>query len=150
MILIHDTIINYKIISHRFLYLRIFYYLGEFSLSFYNNIAYNKLSIIMASLKDKLKSKIKNKGENHKMQFFDQSMLNVELLQGQNQLQELNILCSWNQNNKVSAKPPRLSCKWYNRTQNNYQEIQGVSDQHYQPSILDIDSMYKCWDVELK
>ena len=95
----------------------------------------------MASLKDKLKSKIKNKNSDVQelLESFDESLLNVQLIQGRDQLQEMKVYCSW-KNVKVS-RIPKLRCRWYNRTDKNYEEILGVEEERYQPSVLDIGSI---------
>ena len=95
----------------------------------------------MASLKDKLKSKIKSKSESTEFfESFDESLLNVQLIQGRSQLQELKIYCSWK--NVKFNRVPTLRCRWYNRTENNYEEILGVEEERYQTSIVDIGSVY--------
>ena len=101
----------------------------------------------MASLKDKLKSKInKQKNEPETMECFDETSLNVELIQGKSQLTELKICSAWT--SKTNIKLPKFKCKWYNRTENNYQEIVGIEDEVYQPSVLDVDSMYHNHHIE--
>ena len=74
------------------------------------------------------------------MESFDENAVNVTIAQGKNQLSEIKLQCCWN--NKNNMKNPKLKCRWYNRTENNLQEISGVDDEVYQPSILDVGSMY--------
>lgn len=47
-------------------------------------------------------------------------------------------------------KIPKLKCLWYNRTENNLQLIEGVEDEVYQPSLLDVGSMYPIYHKEYK
>jgi hypothetical protein len=49
------------------------------------------------------------------MECFDETSLNVQLIQGKNQLVAMKIHCGWT-NNKIDMRLPKLRCQWYNRT----------------------------------
>jgi hypothetical protein len=96
----------------------------------------------MSSFRDKFKSKIKSKQDQPEtMESFDENALNVTLTQAKTQLVELRVTCQW-VNKSTPIPPPKLHCKWYNRTEHNIQEIIGIEGETYQPSVIDVGSMY--------
>lgn len=53
---------------------------------------------------------------------------------------ELRVTCQW-VNKSTPIPPPKLHCKWYNRTEHNIQEIIGIEGETYQPSVIDVGSI---------
>ncbi len=42
----------------------------------------------------------------------------------------------------ISNRPAELSCKWFNKTENSMNLIEGVTGSYYQPCLADVGTMY--------
>lgn len=93
------------------------------------------------SLKDRISSKLGKSKEALPFNTFDETTIHISALGGRSQLCPVKLNCQW-VHAGVQARPPELSCKWYNKTETSLNVIDGVTGSYYQPNLSDVGSMY--------
>lgn len=98
----------------------------------------------MSSFRDKLNSKLNiapaAKPQQQKIESFDETFIKITVVGGQTQLCPIKLNCQWALPN-ISNRPAELSCKWFNKTENSMNLIEGVTGSYYQPCLADVGTM---------
>lgn len=68
---------------------------------------------------------------------FDETHLDIKLIHGRSQLQEIKVTHSW-ASQAIKVRLPKLHCQWYNKTESSMELIPEVTEESYQPSIIDV------------
>ena len=68
---------------------------------------------------------------------FDLNSFEITCEHGLTQLEQIKIKYKW-LFGEWKYRLPELVCKWYNKTDTSMEEIEGVIEEMYQPSILDV------------
>lgn len=68
---------------------------------------------------------------------FDETSLDLTYHHGETQLQEIKISHKWAASH-MRSRLPTLSCQWFNKAEQSMEPIPGVTEQSYQPSVLDV------------
>jgi hypothetical protein len=68
---------------------------------------------------------------------FDETHLDIKLNHGRSQLQEIKVTHSWT-SQVIKVRLPKLNCQWYNKTESSMELIPEVTEDSYQPSIIDV------------
>lgn len=71
---------------------------------------------------------------------FDETALEINCKHGKTQLQEIKVSYNWLGGN-IKSRLPILNCQWFNKTEESMDLIEGVNEEMYQPSILDVGKM---------